>query len=104
MRKRLIPDPPRSPRVTVKAGHCKSWTLDSGLDCGLDFGPKFGLKNITLAVSSTINALPINGIAMSSSNLVEEEASSIVSTSDDTGGSIDKILTPTILLGLCSSL
>ena len=23
-------------------GHCKSWTLDSGLDGGLDFGPNFG--------------------------------------------------------------
>ena len=23
------------------SGHCKTWTLDSGLDHGLDYGPKF---------------------------------------------------------------
>ena len=41
-----------------------------------------------------------------SSNKLEEEASAIVTTSDDTGGSIDKILTQkkrNSLLGICSS-
>ena len=41
-------------------GHCKSWTLDSGLDrgldCGLDYGPKFGLDSgQSLASVTTIS-------------------------------------------------
>ena len=80
-------------------GRCKSWTLDSGLDRGLDggldfgpdfrpnFGRSFGLVIITLSrlfhLASHGFALSVYGLAMSMSKL-EEEASAIVITSDDT--------------------
>ena len=75
----------------VKTGRCKSWTLDGGLYFGPDFRPKFGrsfgLVIITLArffrLASHRYALSVYGLAMSSSKL-EEEASAIVITSDDT--------------------
>ena len=82
-------------------GRCKSWTLDSGLDHGLDrgldggldfgpdFGPKFG-PSFGLLVSSS-QALSVYGLAMSSSKL-EEEASAIVITSDDTWVTLIKFL------------
>ena len=82
-------------------GHCKGWTLDSGLDHGLDsgldfgldfgpnFGHNFGLVIITLArlfrLASHRYAFSIYGLAMSSSKL-EEETSAIVITSNDTHG------------------
>ena len=52
----------------------------------------FLYKSVVHALLANRYALPIYGLAMSSSKL-EEEASAIVITSDDTGGSVSKILT-----------
>ena len=96
-------------------GRCKRWTLDSGLDRGLDggldFGPNFwlsfGLVIITLArlfrLTNHRYALPVYGLAMSSSKL-GEEASAIVIISDDTWVAFIKLIKKSSLLGVCMSL
>ena len=43
-------------KFEFQRGHCKSWTLDSGLDhgldCGLDYGLRFGQKRCVVTIAS----------------------------------------------------
>jgi hypothetical protein len=51
-------------KYRIITGHCKTWTLDSGLDHGLDYGLDCGLEYELISAFGTQGGPRIKGVSL----------------------------------------